>query len=226
MGISVWASGYDSSSLSPSSVIPVAYETVYVTAYLGGATQSSLQGTLAISSYASFYANSGILSTVSITSNSIPLYVLNPQVNGYTGLFTCTVPSSGAYGSYVTLTFTSPYFYDQVVSNILVQPGGVTQLTSPVYLTPKTVSLTGYVVTSSGVPPTGSFAAVTVVEIGRSASIYSGSYTVSNVPVGIRLTLQASGTNPYTGRTETGQVQVTPTYSTGGLFTVPTITTY
>lgn len=224
MGISVWASGYDSASLSPSSIVPVAYQTVYVTAYLGGSVYGTLQGSLQISDYASFYVNSGILSTVSITSDSVPLYVLNPTINGTTGFFSCTAPS-GNSGSYVNLYFSSPYFHDALVTNILVRPG-VNTLTSAVNLIPKTVSLVGLVVDSSGGAPSGGFNAVTLVEIGRSASLYAGSYTLTNVPVGIRLQLQASVYNPYLGRNETATAYVTPTYTTGGLFNVPTIRTY
>lgn len=207
----------------PSTVTPVAGFPVTLTVTLAP-TASFLAGFLQSSTLNSLYISNGILGGIAITSPQVSPLFLDPIVGGASGEFSVQVPASTVGGSnFVDLTFTSPFFQTQTVSNILTPgPGGTANLSSPVVLQPRTATLVGNVVNSGGFGPTGPPNQVVVVETGQAATLVAGAYTLVGVPTGIPLTLQATtlvAPNPA----QSGSIVVTPV---PGTFTVPTIVTF
>lgn len=207
----------------PSTVTPVAGFPVSLTVTLAP-TAAYLAGFLQASTLNSLYISNGILGTISITSPQVSQVFLDPIIGGASGEFSVQVPASTVGGSvFVDLTFTSPFFQTQTVSNILAPgTGGTATLSTPVVLQPKTATLVGRVVNSIGIGPTGPPNQVVVVQTGQAATLVGGDYTLVGVPTGIPLTLQATtlvSPNPA----QTGSVVVTPV---PGTFNVPTIITF
>ena len=221
--IVVQGSGLAGTVPFPSTVTPVAGFPVTLTVTLAP-TASFLAGFLQSSSLNSLYISNGVFSGISITSPQVSSLFLDPIVGGASGEFSVQVPASTVGGSFfVDLTFTSPFFQTQTVSNILTPgPGGTSTLSTPVILQPKTATLVGQVVNSGGFGPTGPPNQVVIVETGQAATLVGGAYTLVGVPTGIPLTLQATtlvAPNPA----QTGSIVVTPV---PGTFSVPTIVTF
>jgi len=218
--ILVSATGVDGSSVAPSWVTPIAYQTVYQTVFVS-AYGSGVAGFMQATSYHQLYASAGTFGAVSITSPQIPSYYLNPVVDWSTGSFSVTVPV-GTSAFY--LTFSSSYFETIVVGPITPNAGGgVQQLSSPVYLSPRRQNVRGYVVSSNGPAVTGS---VTVIELGMATSTgMTGEFVLSAVPVGIPLQFRASASVPYPPYTEQATVVRTVTSAGATYFELGTIVT-
>ncbi len=199
--ITVSASGYDPATVTPSSVTPVAGQTIYVTVTMrrSGVT---LTGTLRASSYHQLYASYGAYQYVTISSDTIPSPQLDAYIDPATGYFSVKVPA-GSTG--FNLRFTSPYFHDKTVGPITVSQGGGT-LSSIVYLDPVTRDVVGRAQTSYGVP-LDTYDQVVIEELGVSTVCFSGSFSFNSVPTGLPLTFRATRTSTY----ETGAVVSTIT---------------
>lgn len=211
--------GYSSSAPTPSSVTPVPGATVSLTVSLSPSA-GGVVGELRATSQDSLYASIGAFSTVSITSPQVPSGFLQAAIDPGTGRFSVQVPAGA--GGVIDLVFTSPFFQQQVVAGVRL-PGvsGTATLSSPVPLVPLVTTVVGSVVTTGGVPPSGTPNQVVVVETGQAAAVVAGQYQLAGVPTGLPLTLRATTIGPF--GVEVGQVSVTPL--AGGSFTAPTILT-
>ncbi len=220
--ISVFHPGLAGSTPTPSQVTPVAGFPVTLTVQLGSSS-SFVRGTLQASSFNSLYASSGAIGTISISSPQLSQSFLDPVLDPTTGLFSVRVPATTSGGSqFVDLLFTSPFFSQAQVSGILTPgPGGTGNLSSPVVLQPRTSTIQGSVVNSSGFGPTGIPNQIVVVETGQQATLVNGNYTLTGVPAGVDLTLQATTLANPVG-VETGVLFLTPL---PGVFNAPLLVT-
>ncbi|MBI4872971.1 MAG: carboxypeptidase regulatory-like domain-containing protein [Candidatus Riflebacteria bacterium] len=220
--------GHLSGTESPSTVVPIAGQTVSVTVRVHPG-QANVSGAVRSTYFDDLYRQNGTYSRVTITSDSIEASFLNASVDGSTGRFTVRVPGSTTTTSRrFNLVFSAQGFYIKTLSNLIApRVGQTSSLSSDVMLDPATVTLEGFVVTSSGTLPAGTLDQVAVLELGQTVGLASGSFYFPRAPVAIPLTLRATATNPFrpTSPSETGTVRVTPTENGTGRFSVGTITT-
>jgi hypothetical protein len=219
---------YLSGSEQPSTVTPIANQTVSVTVRVQPA-QSNVQGVVKASLYSDLYRQQGLYSNISITSDSIDQAFLNPTIENSTGRFTIRVPgSSSSLSRRFGLVFSAQGFYVKVLSNLIAPLAGQTaSLSSDVLLDPATMTLEGNVITSSGSIPAGTLDQVALLELGQTVGILNGTFFFSRVPIAVPLTVRATATNPYrpTSPTETGTVRVTLAENGTGRFILGAITT-